>query len=479
MQQRKRTLLFFGMAMATVMVMNVGVPSTFAVNPPPQARGTENIEIPEDAAPTYSEATWNANLPDLRSRAAAGLPVDAPLGDMGWQTLSLSVIQLFDTGQQKVEIVDENGTVLDSYPLDIGTYGGAVLGDSDSRVSLTVDNVGVYGYVRFLNTTYDFMPASDQIAANPANASVLVRWLAEPSPDLTPIGDPVHEALGVLPIPVETMQSTSASANQAGSNTAKSGSSAETKATSGSGSCTGSACPRGTGGSGGSGGGSGGGGGGGGGGGSSGPGPSECHGTTPTGFSGYNALCVKPVADKKFQNAASNWASRITSALNVQVSMWQNYPGILFYSRSIVGYTSDYSTSNSCGNHMDAFYNNRPADSLAAGWQLFSGYSFGGAGGCAPGQDSLVECRISYRPATAITMVSVNAYNAGSSTHVGLLSGHEMGHIWGEPQHPTNTNSNGKRNIMYYAFTTSNDFWFTQASQAKIRDAARYGYCAS
>lgn len=190
---------------------------------------------------------------------------------------------------------------------------------------------------------------------------------------------------------------------------------------------------------------------------------------------------IRVFADTSFRNYASNWATRITNAFNEQHAMWDNQPEIHQY---VVGFHAvNWAFSTNCGAHLDSFeaeiQSGQTAGIYAASddaYQLFTGINMN-ALGCA---NSPTPPSISSYTASSVLVavdhdVLSNHYDPDESQNLGIVSATELGHVYGEESHPTNT-----RCEWYWPWgacgqTTSNvmsagiamddrGFWFTSGS---------------
>src|SRR5688572_23032848 len=89
---RRRTPTFAlpALGMAIIMLMSAGASTPIAPSPRHLHEETHLLEVDSsEPEPTYETLTWMANLDAIRWDLRAGGEIQAPLGDRGWQRLSL------------------------------------------------------------------------------------------------------------------------------------------------------------------------------------------------------------------------------------------------------------------------------------------------------------------------------------------------------------------------------------------------------
>ncbi len=154
----------------------------------PSAHGSLEVPLPRTQA--HGTTQWGVDLEQLRSAVDAGKPIEVPLGDQGFVSLSLTEFSVIALGQKKIVHVDENGEILHEEPFNYWSYRGSVVGFPSAKALITMDDLGLYGHLRLASTTITFKPAAAEPRAPGELAPIEVRWV---------IDDPLD--LPLLPVP--------------------------------------------------------------------------------------------------------------------------------------------------------------------------------------------------------------------------------------------------------------------------------------
>jgi len=330
-----------------------------------------------------------------------------------------------------VEFLDENGTVVGEEPIVYWSYQGLARDDPASTAFLGMDDRGLYGFVDFLGTRYKFRPADEgRVLAPGEEARVLVTWRS--------VRQAAWEAVApFVPDPVEgTFESTvQAHGDPSGDlsvpdpwDSAATSSGTDNRA-------------------------------------------KDADRRT------FQAGIVQAYADKRYRDYTGNYATRIANALGAQESMWQKVD--ISIKLSSVKATPNFSDSGDCGTHLSAFKQGHTRDSTADAWQLFTGKDLNllGCGYRNPSPGAIRERNSRDSIVESQDESNWDSYDPDETSDLGLVSGHELSHNWGEPDHPRDTRNCGGwvcYNIMADAVDPDvQEFWHTSGSKARIKQATK------
>lgn len=139
--------------------------------------------------------------------------------------------------------------------------------------------------------------------------------------------------------------------------------------------------------------------------------------------------------DSAYRSAHPDASTRAVDAIFAQHGMWDAYTGNYIY--GIVLYQDDFSTDPMCGDHLFEFENEHAYDPSVQGYLLFTGielldclggaFNFNGNGKISDTLSTINQG--TYNPGAP-------NYNPSSTHHLGALSAQELGHAWGELDHP-------------------------------------------
>ena len=195
---------------------------------------------------------------------------------------------------------------------------------------------------------------------------------------------------------------------------------------------------------------------------------------------------IRVFSDLNYRNYASNWQTRITNAFNEQHSMWDSYTEIHQYHGPFTSITGAWSSD--CGSHIDSF-ESHVQSGINSGtyvgddaYELFTGVDLSGVYGCANSYNTIT---MGSKDATAILEAvdhsAFDTYDPDESHNLGILSATELGHVYGEEDHPQDERCEAwwpwgscmdyKWNVMAGGQDIDErTFWFTSGSSTKSAD---------
>lgn len=449
---------------------------------------------------------WSADLTALTHGSGEAFRLVAPVTDAFLVTMVLTERDIFAPGEKKLVYLDDAENIVREEPLEVYTYHGYAEGFANSRAAVTFDSTGFLGVLQIGDLRVDYQPhAENQVVTNPSGVPMVASYdlvtedlarafvalhqkltngqvsdqaeVAQNLPEASELSDagpgmevvtmttnsldPITQMLAPLPLPANPAFLELPGVLPA-----------ETEAESDS--ADDSEVP-----------------------GQDGPPTSspDClllaRFLTGDDLALLEPVCnplvggnvlflgpaetgrVRPYADLAFRTAHSNYATRIANAYNAERNMWMGQVGIELSIYTLYA-SSNYSTSTNCDTHRGAFTAGHATLSGVDAYQLFTGINLSDCNGnaerpaisgvLATNPDSIVE---------AVDHSTTDSYNPGSSDHLGLVSGHEIAHNWGERDHPQNCrNWCTSFNIMASGkWYTVRDYWFTIETQERIMQA--------
>lgn len=197
---------------------------------------------------------------------------------------------------------------------------------------------------------------------------------------------------------------------------------------------------------------------------------------------------VRVFSDTNFRNYASNWQTRITNAFNEQHSMWDSYTEIHQYHGPFTSITGAW--SGNCSTHLASFSSavqtgiNSGTYTGSDAFELFTGVDLD-AYGCAytatPGNTLTLGTSSAVAILEAVDQSCCDTYDPDESQNLGIVSATELGHVYGEEDHPQDERceswfwwggcADNHWNVMAGGQDIDErSFWFTSGSSTKSAD---------
>lgn len=370
----------------------------------------------------FEETILFMDLESIKTDIKAELPVPLPFLGNESKYVYLLEFNIFLPGQKIRPVLDENGSTLYYEPFPYNSFRGTLIGDPDSEVFIAMDDRGIYGHIFAFNTWTWFNPVDeDRILKNGEDAETLVRWV-KGSDEGIYIQDYIDESAilnnNTILDPQQSKGSKSSpvkvgEGNYGGGDTAK-----------------------------------------------------NCI---------MEIARVQPVADKRFTSKHSNFATRIANGIAAQADMWREQTCIYLGEYAVYAPGWNYSTSSNCSTHLNSFKNlYSPSVPGTDASQLYTGLDMDCQGiGYKPTYSGNIA-RNPYNLVEAVNHHWYDTYDPDSSFDLGLVSAHELGHNWGERDHPGDYYlKDGYRhyNVMVNGISYNDRyFWFTSGGPDKTAD---------
>lgn len=181
---------------------------------------------------------------------------------------------------------------------------------------------------------------------------------------------------------------------------------------------------------------------------------------------------IAPYADNRFTSKHSNFATRIQNAMAAQKSMWSK-ACITFTNLPVTVEGKNYSNSSNCETHLDAFFWGRGPSGADAN-QLFSGIKIDNANGC--GLSHTTPGKKALRSESMLEAVDFwwDSYDPDeTTTDLGLVSGHETTHNWGEPDHWYDGDPKCLNIMASGTDVDDRCFWHNAYTKPRVKSAAK------
>lgn len=358
----------------------------------------------------YATMVWVVDTSKMRGMIGQGLPIELPLGG---GDIAIVKVKEFDSisGPKVKYILNDDGEIVGTEPLIYWSFEGSVVGESASEVFLAMDDRGLYGHVIINGAVTDFKPVNeDHVLAPGEDAEIEVRWI-DRGGAISALNETTN---GFETIP----QSASGLLNSVDD-----GVGGEMSAS--------TACKTAT---------------------------------------------VRPYSDYSFRYYKSNWETRILNAINAGRTMYLQQACLVLDIQSPYP-SNNWSTSTNCDTNLDDFRAYHGRFSGVDGYQGFTGRNLSGCYGNGYtsfyGSGHFVKAGYEDTIIEAIDWSSSDDYDPDYTHDLGIVSNHELAHIWGQKEHEFMRRSmDWTYNIMAGGVDfDQREYWLTPNARQNIMDA--------
>ncbi len=387
---------------------------------------------PEGPATDYKTSEFEVDTSQMRKSINEGTPVVLPFGDIGAISLVLAEFDVFAPGMKIRPVHDETGSPVGYEPFPYWSFEGVVANDPTSRAVITMDDRGLYGTVRAFDVLMHYKPVDeDHILASGEMAVVRAKWIDNGS-----AGSILVDAEKYA---IDTVRENDASQSSQRSS-AKTGGTIYYKS----------------------------------------PDTNRVYENDLSVSCNRQPATAKSLADKRFTDKHSNYATRIANAFAIQRAMWDAYTCNILVLNNIEALPYNYSSSGTCSTHLLHFRQFNEEEWGINAYQLFTGIELNDCDGIGYKESAGVQAKHYYGYRTEnpnnwwddrLSLIEAVDHNRWSDSNdpdeqsdLGLVSAQEIGHNWGEPSHPQSA-QNYRYNVMADGtIYDDRDFWMTNGN---------------